>query len=116
MCNKVFHKEFLKSCYLNIDTKIYDGENVAVTYPYLLSSKKVVVMDAPMYHYRIHENSMTNKRDRGFYENVSRRYLHLNRVYKASKYYEVTCPRQDKYMRMMIWKVLSRRAAEIVKK
>lgn len=104
MCNKMFRRELLKSSYLNIDTKIYDGEDVAVVYPYLLSSKKVVVIDDPMYHYRIHENSMTNKRDRGFYENVSRLYLHLNKAFKASKYYEVMGPQLDEYMRMMIWK------------
>lgn len=104
MCNKMFRRELLKSCYHNIDTKIYDGEDVAVAYPYLLFSKKVVVIDAPMYHYRIHEKSMTNKRDRGFYENVSRLYLHLNKVFKASKYYEVMRTQLDEYMRMMIWK------------
>ena len=104
MCNKMFRRKFLKSCYFNIDTKIYDGEDVAVVYPYLLFSKKVVVIDDPMYHYRLHENSMTNKRDRGFYENVSRLYLHLNKAFMASKHYEVMGPQLDEYMRMMIWK------------
>lgn len=104
MCNKVFRKDLLRKCYIDIDTKIYDGEDVAVVYPYLLSSKRIVVIDDAMYHYRIHENSMSNKREKGFYENVSRLYLHLNKKFKESNYYDIMRPQLDEYMRMMIWK------------
>lgn len=104
MCNKIFCKELLRKCYIGIDTKIYDGEDVAVVYPYLLSSKKVVVINEDMYHYRIHENSMTNKINKGFYENVSRLYLYLNKKFKESTYYCLMRPQLDEYMRMMIWK------------
>lgn len=103
MCNKIFRKDLLQKCYMKINTSIYDGEDAAVVYPYLLSAKKVVVIEDNMYHYRIHENSMTYKRDEGFYENVSKLYLHLNSQFKLSKYYDLMRPQLDEYMRMMIW-------------
>lgn len=104
MCNKIFRKELLSKYYLDIDRKIYDGEDVAVVYPYLLSSRKVVVIEDCMYHYRIHENSMTCKMGEEFYENVSRLYLYLNKMFQTSKYYGLMRPQLDEYMRMMVWK------------
>lgn len=104
LCNKIFHKKLLMKCYMGIDKKIYDGEDVAIVYPYILFSKKIVIIEDCMYHYRIHENSVTNKIGKEFYENVSRLYLYLNKTFRISKYYEVMQPQLDEYMRMMIWK------------
>lgn len=103
MCNKIFNREILKKCYENIDTKIYDGEDVAVVYPYILYSKRIAVIDECMYHYRIHEKSMTFQKKKGFYENVSRLYIHLYKIFSTSKYYEVMLPQLNQYMRLMIW-------------
>lgn len=103
MCNKIFRKELLKYCYKDIDTKIYDGEDVAVTYPYLLSAKKIVVIGDCLYHYQIHEGSMSSKKDCKFYENVSRLYLHLNKMFCSSPHYDILIPQLNQYMRFMIW-------------
>ncbi|MCI8598691.1 MAG: glycosyltransferase [Lachnospiraceae bacterium] len=103
LCNKLFRKRKLQKFYSLIDTKIYDGEDVAVVYPYLLSSSKVVVIEDCLYHYRIHENSMSAQKGDRFYENVSRLYLHLNRQFQMSEYYPVMLPQLNQYMRRMVW-------------
>ncbi len=102
MWNKLFQKKFLESCYTAIDTRIYDGEDVAVVYPYLLHVKKIVVTNDYLYHYRIHDTSMTYKKGERFYENISRLYLYLNPIFRNSEYREYLCPQLNQYMRMMV--------------
>lgn len=102
MWNKLFRKKLLESCYTAIDTKIYDGEDVAVVYPYLLRVNKIVVTNDYLYHYRIHNASMTYKKGEGFYENISRLYLYLNPIFRNSDYRECLCPQLNQYMRMMV--------------
>ncbi len=103
LCNKLFRRELLKQFYKDIDTKIYDGEDVAVVYPYLLSSSKVAVIEDCMYHYRIHETSISTQKGDRFYENVSRLYLHLNTQFQRSEHYPVMLPQLNQYMRRMVW-------------
>lgn len=100
--NKLFRKELLASCYADIDTRIYDGDDVAVLYPYLLHVNKIVVTNDYLYHYRIHETSMTYKKGESFYENVSRLYLYLNAVFRDSDYRKCLCPQLNQYLRMMV--------------
>lgn len=56
--NKLFRKEVLLSPQLNVDDRITIGEDAAVTYPALLNSKKVAVIENVAYHYRQREDSM----------------------------------------------------------
>lgn len=103
MCNKLFRRKILKRFCKNIDIRIYDGEDAAIVYPYLLFANKVVVIEDCMYHYRLHRDSVSFQKGSGFYENVSRLYLHLNKMFRMSKYYEVMLPQLDQYMRRMVW-------------
>lgn len=112
MCNKLFCKDILLSCFKGIDTKIYDGEDVAIVYPYLLKSKKVTIINDCMYHYRIHENSVSFKKRKDFYENVSRLYLQLYKSCQESEYFELLLPQLNQYMRRMVWLGTPRDIAE----
>lgn len=101
--NKIYKKRLLIECYKDIDASIYDGEDVAVVYLYLLKCERLVILDESKYHYRIHNASMTvNKKD-NYYENVSKLYLHLDKAFRESDYYEVLLPQLEQYMRMMVW-------------
>lgn len=101
--NKFYKRQMLESCYEGIDTKIYDGEDVAVVYPYLLKAKKAVVTEDAKYHYRIHGESMTANRQDDFYENTARLYLHLVSKFRETDYCRCMMPQLDQYMRMMVW-------------
>lgn len=103
MWNKLYKKEILLGCYENINISIYDGEDVAVVYPYLLKSKKMVVLEDAKYHYRIHNSSMSIDKKADYYENVSYLYLHLNDIFKKTKWYKVLLSQLNQYMRMMIF-------------
>lgn len=112
MWNKLFRKKELLSCLKEINTKIYDGEDVAVVYPYILKTKRVVVINDCMYHYRVHEGSVSFKKKKDFYANVSRLYLQLYKNCQDSQYFELMRPQIDEYMRRMVWLGTSRDIAE----
>lgn len=101
--NKLYKKERLAECYKNLDTNIYDGEDAAVIFPYILNSQKICLLDKSLYHYNIHHESMTAEKKEDFYENVSRLYLQLYREFVSSAYKETLLPQLDQYMRMMVW-------------
>ncbi len=100
--NKLFKKELILEHFQKIDTRIYNGEDVAILFPYILNCKKIVVTEDAKYHYRIHGQSVTANKKLDFYENVSRLYLYLNEQFKATEYYDVMLPQLDQYMRMMV--------------
>lgn len=56
--NKLFKREVIYQAQLDVDSRITTGEDAAVTYPALMNSKKVAVMDNTSYHYRQREDSM----------------------------------------------------------
>lgn len=56
--NKLFKREVLLASQSSVDNRISIGEDGAVTYPVLLSCKKVAVTDNVAYHYRQREDSM----------------------------------------------------------
>lgn len=101
--NKLYKKKLLEACYEDIDTRIYDGEDVAVVYPYLLAAKRVVITQDAKYHYRIHGGSMTAKKKNDYYENAARLYLYLAAKFQKTDHCQLMMPQLDHYMRMMIW-------------
>lgn len=101
--NKFYKKQLLELCYEDIDTRIYDGEDVAVVYPYLLKVQKAVITEDAKYHYRIHSESMTANRREDYYENTARLYLYLASKFQETAYCQCMMPQLDSYMRMMIW-------------
>lgn len=100
MWNKIYKKDILLDCYEGIDTDIYDGEDVAVVFPYLLHSNKVVISDEAKYHYRIHYASVTACKKQDYYVNVAKLYLYLYEKFRQS---ECMLAQLDQYMRMMVW-------------
>lgn len=57
--NKLFRKDLLEIVLAKVPDKITNGEDVAITYSYLLHSQTVFLMDSAYYHYRQHSGSMS---------------------------------------------------------
>lgn len=101
--NKLYRRELLMSCYENIDTLIYDGEDVAVLYPYILRTRKVVILPVAKYHYRMHAQSISARKKDDFYENCCRLYIYLDKECKESEHFQCMHMQLDQYLRHMIW-------------
>ena len=63
--NKLFRRECILDCQLNVDDGISIGEDAAAVYPALLRCQKVCITDNCAYHYRQREDSML-KQSRSF--------------------------------------------------
>lgn len=74
--NKLFKKEILFEHQMQVDERITIGEDAAVTYPAIMSCKKICVTDNCAYHYRQREDSMLKKRNSFSTEAEKLRYLY----------------------------------------
>lgn len=61
--NKIFRREKLLKFQMEVPNEVTLGEDVAVTYCYLLESQNMVVVDECYYHYIQNPNSMTKIKD-----------------------------------------------------
>lgn len=63
--SKMFKRELLEKVQYTVDERITFGEDVAVTYPYVLQCKKISILNYSGYHYVQHLSSMvyTKKAD-----------------------------------------------------
>lgn len=74
---KVFKKEILEKHIYDVDSRIRLGEDIAFTYPCLMSSNSVSFIDEPLYYYRVNNESMTKTYDSQLSELFMLPYLSL---------------------------------------
>ena len=56
--NKMFKRDVLYKCQMDVDARIMIGEDASVVYPAILKSNSINVIDNTDYHYRQHGGSM----------------------------------------------------------
>lgn len=83
---KLFRKDILWNIQMQVDDRINCGEDVAVTYPYILQTQKVYISDLAGYHYIQRPGSMVNCYDTD--ELVRNKCLigYLKRIFAQSLY------------------------------
>jgi hypothetical protein len=73
--DKVIRKDVLARCLCNVPNEVSYGEDVACTYPCILCSQSVAVLDITPYHYRQRDGSMVREMrelPKGNFENLYR--------------------------------------------
>ncbi len=60
--NKVFRRDLVFDCQMNVNEKLMTGEDASVSYAAILKSKSVSIINNPGYYYRQHEDSMLKKK------------------------------------------------------
>lgn len=68
--NKIFKTSLLREIQMAVPDGITMGEDVAVTYKYLLACNSCLIIDRMHYHYRINPDSMTKKYDSKYFDHV----------------------------------------------
>lgn len=104
MCNKMFRKSVMRALLEKVNKRIFDGEDAAVIYPYLLLSRKIVLTDECKYHYVNHGGSASLSDPEDAYLNAAYLYQELYACFAESEYRSDLLPQLDHYMRRMIWK------------
>lgn len=83
--NKLFKRSILFDVQMNVDERISLGEDAAVTYPFLMDSNKIAIIENTSYHYRQHENSMLKQTTSFHNEQLNLRYLYEYLIKFANK-------------------------------
>ena len=104
MCNKMFRKDVMQVLLEKLDKRIFDGEDAALVYQYLLTSQKIVLIDECKYHYVIHRGSASFRDSEDSYLNAAYLYQELYACFVKNKYHASLLKQLDYYMRRMIWK------------
>lgn len=104
MWNKIFKKELLYSLLEDMDKRIFDGEDVALSFAYLVISRKIVLSDYCGYYYTVHKDSLCNAKRKVDYYNEACLYEWLYKQFATSPYEDFLIPQLNRYMLMMLWK------------
>lgn len=104
LCNKIYKKNVLLPLMEQVDKNINDGEDVAIIFPYILNSKKIVISNNCGYNYLIHKASACATKRQNAYDNASRLYSWLYGQFKKTNFFEIMLPQLQKYFLMMVWK------------
>lgn len=104
MCNKIYKKEILLPIFERLDKRIWDGEDVAVIYEYLLLSKRIIVTDSCGYHYCIRNDSASFKVHPNAFMNATILYQYLYNSFRKYDEFNILKPQIDQYLRFMLWK------------
>lgn len=81
VCCKIFKTNLLKVHQMNVNTEIHIGEDMAVTFPYILSIKNLYIKKECIYHYRVRKTSTMWSKEKDEFE----RYLKLVENLKTEK-------------------------------
>lgn len=104
MCNKMFRKDVMQDLLEKLDKRIFDGEDAALVYQYLLTAQKIVLIDECKYHYVIHRGSASFRDSEDSYLNAAYLYQELYACFVKNIYHSSLLKQLDYYMRRMIWK------------
>lgn len=99
---KLFRKDLLWDIQMQVNGRISCGEDVAVTYPYILQTRKICILDYAGYHYLQRDGSMTGCYDAG--EKMQNMLLlkHLQNVFRKSGYSDSLCRQLNQYAKNLL--------------
>lgn len=96
--NKLFIREKLVKFQEKLDNRITYGEDDACVYPYILSCSKIVVVEKPMYHYRMRPSSMSHSGDERYFEKINLLYLCMKDAFISHPLHKILRRELDTYM------------------
>ena len=102
--DKLFKKELIFDEQMDVDPRIWDGEDHAFIYPSLLKAKSISVSEDLLYHHRIRTDSVATKFDPMAFERFNCLFNHLKRKFEKSKYWDTILSKQFPYQ--MRWFVM----------
>lgn len=101
--SKLFKKNILTKHQLCVDEKICCGEDIAVTYPYVLDSESVYLSDYAGYHYVQRQDSMTGMKSSTSQEADKALIRYLENIFaKSKKYSEIMLKQLNQYTKSML--------------
>lgn len=104
MCSKLYKLDDVKRVINSLDERVYNGEDVIFVYTYLLNVNNIYISEKCLYHYRIHQESITGIRpSKDYFEKTSILYLNMKSNFEESQHYDVLLDQLNMYFCYMTW-------------
>lgn len=101
--NKLFKREVIETCIYQMDSRIYDGEDVACVFDACLRANSIYMDNHAYYHYRIHENSIcTMERGENYFVNAVRLHKYLKELFLNANNSDILLEQLAHFMKMFI--------------
>lgn len=101
--SKLFKKSLLVEQQARVDERIRCGEDIAVTYPYILKANNIFLADYAGYHYLQRQDSMTSLSKRDEQENDRALIHYLKIIFEENKNYSKIMIKQlNQYTKSML--------------
>lgn len=89
---KLYRKEILIQNQLNVNEKIFIGEDAACLYPTLIDANSLVILDKPFYHYRQRVDSLIKTQKKNEINKITIFYNYLKKIFKKKGYLDIMLP------------------------
>jgi glycosyltransferase involved in cell wall biosynthesis len=104
MCSKLYRLEDVIRVINSLDERVYNGEDVIFVYTYLLHVKNIYISEKCLYHYRIHQESITGIRPgKDYFEKTSILFLNMKENFEKSEHYHMLIDQLNMYFCYMTW-------------
>ncbi len=108
LCNKLLRRDVIYEIMRNENTVLQYGEDAICIYQMVLKSTRIYVTESAFYHYRMHGDSITHKRDDKYFTKINEFFLEAKRILAAYPEYKGTLmPQLGLQMAQMAIKGLS---------
>lgn len=99
---KMFKRELLEQVQYCVDERITVGEDVAVTYPYVLRCHNVTIFDYCGYHYVQHMQSMVHQRKADEWQRNIVLFKQLYECFRKEKYADILLWELNQYVKLLM--------------
>lgn len=100
--NKLYRTDYARKVFLEINPKVYWGEDSEFLYRYILQCQSVCVTDICGYHYCTREQSIVHRRHMDYLSNLNELYLSLEKVFREHDRKEILLFKLQLWMITMI--------------
>ena len=98
--DKLFKKNLIYHLQMEVDERIWDGEDHAFIYPAMLNAKCISIIDDALYHHRIRSGSVATGYDSRCFERFSYLFNGLKEKFEKSLYWDIL---KDSFPYEMRW-------------
>lgn len=102
LVNKLYKKNLLKEVYVNINTKVFYGEDCMTIYPCCLMARKIYILHEAFYHYIIREDSMCHAVNPQILSNVYLLFIELKKAFMCYKEPYILMGQLKKFILQMV--------------
>lgn len=98
MWGKLYKKDLLKKCQMQVDERITYGEDGACVWNCFLKAKSIYISDKRIYHYEQRSDSITRNGEKYYWAKINYFYVYVRELFEKHRYADVLINQLDRYI------------------